>query len=134
MILCWPSVVYNLLLLPVQGPIVNDLGAMPPTKHDMPLSEFESLLDAMPQLRVMTISPHLEAAGENYARIRALLKRGVVPALGHDRVASESEILGALACGPDRQMHITHLFNVCSFHHRYNNISHRPVRISRKHF
>lgn len=98
---------------------MNDLGAMPPTKNDMPLSEFESLLDAMPHLRAMTISPHLEAKG-NYARIRALLKRGVVPALGHDRVASESEILGALACSPDRQMHITHLFNVCSFHHRYN--------------
>ena len=100
---------------------MNDLGAMPPTKHNMPLSEFESLLDAMPQLRVMTISPHLDA-NENYARIHALLKRGVVPALGHDRVASEGEILGALASSPSRQMHITHLFNVCSFHHRYKFI------------
>ena len=101
----------------MQGPIVNDLGAMPPTQYDMSLAEFETLLDAMPQLRVMTISPHLEA-DENYARTHTLLKRGIVPALGHDRVATESEILGALACCPSRQMHITHLFNVCSFHHR----------------
>ena len=96
---------------------MNDLGAMPPTKHDMSLPEFENLLNAMPHLKVMTISPHLDAK-ENYARMRTLLKRGIVPALGHDRVASESEILGALACSPSRQMHITHLFNVCSFHHR----------------
>ena len=96
---------------------MNDLGAMPPTKQDMTLSEFEKLLDAMPHLKMMTISPHLEAE-EDFARMRALLKRGVVPALGHDRVACETEILGALSCDQSRQMHITHLFNVCSFHHR----------------
>ena len=46
--------------------------------------------------------------------------RGILPALGHDRVASEGEILGALAVAPAQQrMHITHLFNVSSFHHRY---------------
>ena len=45
--------------------------------------------------------------------------RGILPALGHDRVASESEILGALALGPPgHTMHMTHLFNVSSFHHR----------------
>ena len=91
---------------------------MPPSKQDMTLTEFESLLDAMPHLKVMTISPHLEAEG-SYARMRSLLERGVVPALGHDRVASESDILGALNSSPGRQLHITHLFNVCSFHHRY---------------
>ena len=91
---------------------------MPPTNQDMTLADFETLLDSMPHLKVMTISPHLEA-GNNYARIQSLLKRGVVPALGHDRVASENDILGALNCDPRRQMHITHLFNVCSFHHRY---------------
>ena len=90
---------------------------MPPTKQDMSLMEFERLLDATPHLKVMTISPHLEA-GENYARLHALLQRGVVPALGHDRIASETEILGALSCSPRKRMHITHLFNVCSFHHR----------------
>jgi N-acetylglucosamine-6-phosphate deacetylase len=90
---------------------------MPPSDHDISLDRFENLLDEIPRLKVMTISPHLEAAME-YHRIKALIKRGVVPALGHDRVANESEILGALSCSQDR-MHITHLFNVCSFHHRY---------------
>ena len=97
---------------------MNDLGAMPPTEQNMALTDFKKLLDAMPHLKVMTISPHLEA-GQSYARLRELLKRGVLPALGHDRVASETEILEALGCDPSRRMHITHLFNVCSFHHRY---------------
>ena len=49
--------------------------------------------------------------------------RGILPALGHDRVASESEILGALAVSPPgHTMHITHLFNVSSFNHRYIHI------------
>ena len=97
---------------------MNDLGAMPPTARDISLDDFEKLLDAIPRLKVMTISPHLEA-DRDYERIKALVRRGVVPALGHDRVATEAEILGALACSPDKKMHITHLFNVCSFHHRY---------------
>lgn len=96
---------------------MNDLGAMPPTKQDMSLMEFERLLDAMPHLKVMTMSPHLEA-GKKFARLHALLQRGAVPALGHDRIASEAEIVGALGCSPSKRMHITHLFNVCSFHHR----------------
>lgn len=75
--------------------MVNDLGAMPPTDRDISLDNFERLLDAIPSLKVMTISPHLEAA-RGYERIKALVRRGVVPALGHDKVASEAEILGAL--------------------------------------
>ena len=103
----------------VQGPIVHDLGAMPATDSDMSVEDFETLLDSIPRLKVMTISPHLEAA-VNYSRLKSLIRRGVVPALGHDRVASEEEILGALTCSKDIRMHITHLFNVCSFHHRYD--------------
>lgn len=91
---------------------------MPPVDNTMSLQEFETLVDSIPSLKVMTISPHLEARG-GYQKIKMLVKRGVVPALGHDRVASEDEILGALACGLERKMHITHLYNVCSFHHRY---------------
>ncbi len=94
---------------------------MPPTDSDMSLSDFENLLDSIPRLKVMTISPHLEAAVK-YQRLKALIERGVVPALGHDRVATEDEILGALACSTETRMHITHLFNVCSFHHRYCGI------------
>ena len=44
--------------------------------------------------------------------------RGVVPALGHDKQATEDEILAALSLGETQQFHLTHLFNVCSFHHR----------------
>lgn len=93
---------------------------MPATDSNMSLADFEKLVDSIPALKVMTISPHLEAAVD-YRRLKALVNRGVVPALGHDRVATESEILGALACGVagGKRMHITHLFNVCSFHHRY---------------
>ena len=52
----------------------------------------------MPSLRVMTISPSLEAKID-YARIRELLKRGVRVALGHDVAANEADILGALRIG-----------------------------------
>ena len=97
---------------------MNDLGAMPPSDSSMKLGDFESLLDSIPHLKVMTISPHLEAK-DGYQKIKALLKRGVTPALGHDRVATEDEILGALACCTEgKQLHITHLYNVSTFHHR----------------
>lgn len=107
---------------------MNDLGAMPATDCNMPLAEFEKLLDHIPALRVMTISPHLEAQ-VGYARLEALVRRGVVPALGHDRVATETEILGALACcsGVETRAHITHLFNVCSFHHRLVSIHYKAM-------
>ncbi len=95
---------------------------MPTADSNMSLAKFEELLDSIPRLKMMTISPHLEA-GVGYQRIKALIERGVVPALGHDRVATEAEILGALACEPQNKMHITHLFNVCSFHHRYIIVS-----------
>lgn len=104
-----------------EGPIVNDLGAMPTSNAAMPLDEFERLLDSAPGLRVMTISPHLESR-DNYSKIKALVSRGIVPAMGHDLVATETEILGAMSASPDRQLHITHLFNVCSFHHRQPGI------------
>lgn len=57
-----------------QGPIVNDLGGLPPSHQDMSLTEFQSLLDSMPSLRMMTISPHLETT-QNYLRIQALVNR-----------------------------------------------------------
>ena len=42
---------------------------------------------------------------------------GVLPALGHDKVAREDEVLGALRL-THKPMHITHIFNVSTFHHR----------------
>lgn len=89
----------------LQGPIVQDLGGLPPSDTAMPLDRsehwkivipethnrsfpdythclslpdspmrFEELLDSIPDLKMMTISPHLEAAG-GYQRTRALLSR-----------------------------------------------------------
>lgn len=100
-----------------EGPIITDLGAMPQSYNDMTSDEFEQLLDKMPHLKVMTISPHAEAS-HNYNRIKCLLRREVVPALGHDKQATEEEILTALSLSKSQQLHLTHLFNVCSFHHR----------------
>ena len=45
--------------------------------------------------KVMTISPSLERKTQG-DRIRALLRRGIVPALGHDVECTEEDILGAL--------------------------------------
>ena len=68
-----PSIcIYTLIVL--QGPVVNDLGGLPPSHRDISLSEFQSLLDAMPCVRTMTISPHLDAPN-NYLRIQALVNR-----------------------------------------------------------
>lgn len=43
-------------------------------------------------------------------------------ALGHDKAATEADILGALrvcaAHSPPTRAHITHLFNVSAFNHR----------------
>lgn len=100
-----------------EGPIITDLGGLPGSYNEMTSDEFEQLLIKMHHLKIMTISPHAEASND-YRRIKCLLKRGVVPALGHDKQATEDEILAALALDETQQFHLTHLFNVCSFHHR----------------
>lgn len=101
----------------VEGPVVADLGGLP-GKAWLPLDKFRSFVDTLqPGLRMMTIAPSVEAS-EGYARLRYLLSQNVLPALGHDRSATEEQILGALAVAGQRRLHITHLFNVCSFHHR----------------
>jgi len=86
----------------VEGPVVADLGGLPPGEADMPEDRFEALCDTLaPHLRVMTISPSKEARppapGVPFARLRALLRRGVVPAWGHDRQCTEEDITEALA-------------------------------------
>lgn len=57
----------------LHGPIITDLGAMPQSYNEMTTDEFEQLLDKMPHLKVMTISPHAEVS-HNYNRIKCLLK------------------------------------------------------------
>ncbi|XP_071964252.1 N-acetylglucosamine-6-phosphate deacetylase-like [Antedon mediterranea] len=100
-----------------EGPIVNDLGGLPKGNNQMSMTEFNQLLDSMPSCKLMTISPHIDVQS-GYEKINALVQRGIVPSLGHDRVASEAEILGALQAAHPTQCHVTHLFNVTNFHHR----------------
>ena len=68
----------------------------------------------------MTIAPSLEAP-RNYERIKYLLAHSVQPALGHDALCTEEDIVGALRLG-DR-MHITHAFNAQKFHHRDSGLA-----------
>ena len=106
-----------------EGPCVATLGGLPPSEARMPLPRFRALLDAMaPGLRIMTISPSTDAPG-GYQRIQELLRRGVVPALGHDKTTTLDEVLGALRAAAAMgdgvpRPHVTHLYNVKSFHHR----------------
>jgi N-acetylglucosamine-6-phosphate deacetylase len=149
-----------------EGPVVADLGGLPPSEQDMAISRFQRLCDRLdPMLRVMTISPSKEArpgsGSSPMERLNELLKRGIVPALGHDKHCTDIDIAGCLrACAEfepselvaappsspspgttgkepvdlrsrsssasDRfpaskgvpRAHLTHLFNVCSLHHR----------------
>lgn len=79
-----------------EGPLVASLGAMGKTQTEWTDSEFEDFIKSMlPGLRVMTISPAVEAKHE-YRRLRLLLKHRVLPALGHDLICTEAEMLGAL--------------------------------------
>ena len=58
----------------MQGPIITDLGAMPQSYNEMTCEEFEELLNKIVNLKVMTISPHAEAA-VSQSRIKCLLNR-----------------------------------------------------------
>lgn len=165
-----------------EGPIVADLGGLPPGEQCMTLDRFRELCDCLgPMMRAMTISPSKEArpsaesGAAPCARLGLLLERGVTPCLGHDKQCTDADIVKALAhcaraavgagteagtktahfgtashdgldsgatapadgaCVTDPRSrgltalqrfpssrgvpppHITHLFNVCSFHHR----------------
>lgn len=56
--------------------MVNDYGGLPESDRDISLEEFERLIDSIPSLKLMTISPHIEAKS-NYLRLQALLSRSV---------------------------------------------------------
>jgi len=110
-----------------EGPIIASLGGLPEPAHrrNMVGKEFDAMLDQMgPHLKVMTISPSMESSssvnkGEAApcSRLHALLKRGVVPSLGHDKVCTEDDILECLRAGKfnnphNIRYHLTHAFNV----------------------
>eukprot|EP00931_Biecheleriopsis_adriatica_P076626 TRINITY_DN50314_c0_g1_i1.p1 TRINITY_DN50314_c0_g1~~TRINITY_DN50314_c0_g1_i1.p1 ORF type:complete len:481 (+),score=61.49 TRINITY_DN50314_c0_g1_i1:78-1520(+) len=105
-----------------EGPIIASLGGLPRSDAEMPMAAFKKLLDALgPALKVMTISPSIEARAEMpFAKLRLLIERGVRPALGHDTSCTLEDVLGALkvATYMDTCLHITHCFNVQKFHHR----------------
>jgi N-acetylglucosamine-6-phosphate deacetylase len=102
-----------------EGPVIADQGGLPPTETEPTLDDFKALCATMPSMKIMTISPSKEAR-VNYERLKHLLDIGVRPSLGHDRVATEQDILGALKLvkSPEDRMHTTHMCNVMSFHHR----------------
>jgi len=103
-----------------EGPIIATNGGLPDAECDMNLDDFKILVDSMmPALKVMTISPSLEKQCR-YERLQYLLDLGVKPALGHDTHADEESILTSLhmAAKKNCQLHITHMYNVSSFHHR----------------
>jgi N-acetylglucosamine-6-phosphate deacetylase len=78
-----------------EGPVIADSGGLPPSSDDIALPQFEQLCASMPSLKIMTISPRLDAR-VGYERIKHLLKIGVRPSLGHDRRCTEQDVLGAL--------------------------------------
>lgn len=102
-----------------EGPVIHDRGGLPACESRWTLEQFKELCATMPSMRVMTISPHIDASN-NYELIKHLLHIGVRPSLGHDRVATEKEILGALglAATEEEKFHLTHMHKVMSFHHR----------------
>lgn len=102
-----------------EGPIIHDRGGLPSCNNRISLASFQHLCSSIPSMRVMTISPHVDAATK-YEKTKHLLSIGVRPALGHDRVATKKEILGALklAKNEEEQLHVTHMCNVMTFHHR----------------
>lgn len=102
-----------------EGPIVADLGGLCEGEFTMDIEKFSKFLDKMgSDLKVMTISPSVDAE-TFYSRMKMLIARGVVVSLGHDKKATEEQILGALRLGTEKNpMHMTHIFNVQSFHHR----------------
>lgn len=60
-----------------------------------------------------------------FDRLQYLCQRGVLPSLGHDRVATQHDILGALRAAKELGVRplVTHLFNVTTFHHRKSGLT-----------
>jgi len=101
-----------------EGPIIRTKGALPDAMLSS-IEDFKSLVDSLPALKVMTISPSLESPN-NFERIKYLFEKDVLVALGHDTEVNEDEILDSLriAYKYNKPVHVTHLFNVTKFHHR----------------
>ena len=110
-----------------EGPVVATLGGLPDSSEMAAsgIGDFENILAKIgPSLKIMTISPSCDAPS-NFLRMQALVRRDVRVSLGHDKNCSEMQIINALRVGngatgnpPRQRFHVTHSFNVQSFHHR----------------
>eukprot|EP00301_Raphidiophrys_heterophryoidea_P017431 c2741_g1_i2.p1 GENE.c2741_g1_i2~~c2741_g1_i2.p1 ORF type:complete len:228 (-),score=46.11 c2741_g1_i2:746-1429(-) len=108
-----------------EGPLVSDLGGLPFQDKAMTLERFQQFVDSLPGLRMMTLSPGVDAK-HNHTFTHHLVARGVVPAFGHDKHCSEADIIGAFRAAQEARRlhpegpraHMTHIFNVSSFGHR----------------
>lgn len=100
----------------LEGPWINPAaaGALPAGGiRPVDLEEVRTLLDrAGDAVRMVTLAPELPGA---HALLAELVRRGVVPALGHSR-ADARDVERAIDVGA---RHVTHLFNAMGpFHHR----------------
>ena len=107
----------------LEGPIITTRGGLPDFKElkSMKVAQFEKMLDDVgPHVKIITISPsaenslHDKFGDPTYSRIKAMLRRGIVPSLGHDKECTEEDIMGCLTQeNPhDIRFHLTHAFNV----------------------
>lgn len=104
-----------------EGPVVATLGGLPSSAADISASDllalFESFAGLGAPVLACTISPSLERSTGG-ARIRALAGAGILPCLGHDRDASWDDCMRAVRAAAPVRCHLTHAFNVMSWHHR----------------
>merc|ERR1712232_775588 len=81
-----------------EGPVVESLGGLPPGDSDMGPAAFLKFLDMLgPALKIMTIAPSREAKSKPpFQRLKALLSRGIRPALGHDTACTVEDVASVL--------------------------------------
>ncbi len=107
----------RLIGIHLEGPKLNPevSGAIPPsciwdaTDRDLPMILGEDELGDRHGVRIMTVAPEMDFAG-NFRFIRALRDRGIVVALGHSSASLEYSI-AAIKAGA---RHLTHIFNAMS--------------------
>ena len=108
-----------------EGPVVATLGGLPDSSKQAAgdLDSFHLLLNNIgPYLKMMTISPSCDTIN-NYQRFQLLAERNIKISLGHDKNCTESEILKVLHAVKPMRCHMTHVFNVQSFHHRNSGLA-----------
>eukprot|EP01084_Bolivina_argentea_P261339 441577_1 len=120
-----------------EGPIIADNGGLPNSSNinKYCMKKFEKFIDLLNNngmynnIKIMTISPSIDYKN-NFERIKILIKKGIIPALGHDKQCNEQQIIDCLSLinnyNDEKKennskycnMHMTHCFNVQTFHHR----------------